>query len=195
LHIHGGDVQNDLTVKKLLFMLLLLLLVAPVASGATSISRSRKGQGPAASAAASTAIAAAIQSRLTAAGYTIESLPMVVSTVGRSGVGVVHFVSPRRSPRGQLSFSIATDFASRHSFNLIISVHSSAADAAHQLTHIIIDCTAVHCHLTQLPYQGAERRAVVGSVLYDAVSNDGTSPVPTPEFNKPIALASGRATH
>jgi hypothetical protein len=177
-------------VKNLFCTLFAFLLFGSVTSGATSFSHYRTSQRPTVSAAASTA--AAIQSRLTTAGYTTRSLPMVISSVGPSGVGV-HVASPNLSPRGQLSFRVEVDFASRHSFNLIVSVYSSAAAAALHLTHVVMDCAALHCHLSEQPYQNAEKRQVIGRVLYDAVSDDGTSPVPAPEFAKLVALASGGA--
>jgi hypothetical protein len=149
---------------------------------------SGKSQGPSVSAVASTA--AAIQSRLTTAGYAIRSLP-IVSSVGRTGVSGVHSALPPVSPRGQLSFSVEADFASPRSFNLIISVYRSAAEAALHLAHIQMDCTSLHCRLSPQPYQGAEKRQVIGRVLYDAVSDDGTSPIPVPMFAKLVALASG----
>jgi hypothetical protein len=120
------------------FCILVWVIVAVITTAASSASSPRSDP-------AGRAIAKRIQSHLTAAGYSIEGVPFLVSAIPLHGVPVTHLAArPVAAPK-QLVFRVEAEYASRHSFSLVISVEPSAAAAALRTTHVVMDCNATHC--------------------------------------------------
>ncbi len=160
----------------------LSFLCAFVVLAATGCGGSKK-PAPAATTTASVSqqLAAAIKTRLAAAGYTVTRPP------NPSGSAP--------SPRPVRTFRIRVDYTSPGSFSLYVVVFASPADAAITVKRAAAACNAsARCRAYQRQQQRTYRQKVLGAVVYSATSDDGHSIVPTARFDRLVAIASGRST-
>jgi hypothetical protein len=127
----------------------------------------------------SATVASAIKSRLTAAGYTIEPLSL----------------SGRVSPKPTDSFKVEVDFSSPRSFTLAVVVFRSPGAAALFEQKAATQCNKiVSCKRLRSEERAHTRQRVVGAAAYSAYTDYPTATLPVRDFEKAVALASGRAS-
>ena len=162
-------------------------VAALLALATTGCGGAKKAASPGAEkGAASSAIAAAIKSRLSAAGYAVNTQSVQGRSTGSAVVGFAQMpLVPRGAPSPTQAFYIQVDFTSPHSFMLEVLVFGSPAAAA-----LAARDTLVACRASPFPAGCAhERQRVVRSVLYSA----SVDPPVVRDFGSVVALASGRA--
>jgi hypothetical protein len=151
----------------------LMLVIGLTACGSTATTP--QGNGDAASQLATT-----IKTRLTAAGYRPTPPSQLIG-------------SATNPPIPEQAFTIAIDPTSPESFTVTVLIFHSAADAKLFAKHNAAACKALAaCRKAQKANYGQGRQRNIGSVIYGATSDSGTSVVPISDFDKIVALAQGR---
>jgi len=152
-------------------------------------------------------MAAEIESRLRAAGYGIVPVrlgPAQGAPPAFHGVVSAASIVTPAAPGEQQAFRVQVAFACTCSFDVTISVFRSSVDASRYETtaaRAAANDLEQRCAYTpgcrrhprtyEQAHRDATRERTVGTIEYEASTNDGVSIVPLRDFNQVVALASG----
>jgi hypothetical protein len=152
----------------------LFLLTGLTACGGNGGTPQPEGNGDAA-----TQLATTIKARLSAAGYKPVPPHALIGSL-------------TNPPIPEQAFTVEIDPKSPESFTVTVLVFHSTADAKLFTKHNNAACKALAaCRKAQKANYGQGRQRNIGSVIYGATSDSGTSVVPVKSFQRIIALAQG----
>jgi hypothetical protein len=152
----------------------LFVVIGLTACSSSSTTATQQGNGDSAS-----QLATAIKARLTTAGYKPAPPGQLIG-------------SATNPPIPEQAFTIEIDPKSPESFTVTVLVFHSTADAKLFAKHNAAACKALPaCKKAQKANYGQGRQRTIGSVIYGATSDSGTSVVPVGDFQKIIGLAQG----